>query len=69
MDVTKFVFRIIFKSLFFVALGFVTFWLYTHPEHEYHGFFMATGAWAFLTAMDIGDDLQPESRAPWNRGS
>jgi hypothetical protein len=69
MDVTKFILRIIFKALVFLALGFATYWLYIHPEHEYHGWYIVTAIWALFAAGDIGDDLQPESRAPWNRSA
>lgn len=67
MDNTKLIFRIIFKSLGFLALGFATYWLYTHPEHELHDAFIATAIWALMVGTDIADDLQPESRAPWKK--
>jgi hypothetical protein len=37
MDVTKFVFRIIFKCLAFLALAAAAYSLYSNPEHELHG--------------------------------
>lgn len=69
MDVAEFILRIAFKSLLFLALCWATYWLYIHPEHEYHGWYIVTGLWALLGMGDISDDLQPESRAPWNRSS
>ncbi|MET4143924.1 hypothetical protein [Arthrobacter sp. UYCo732] len=69
MDVTKFIFRIIFKSVAFLALAAAAYSLYSNPEHELHGWYVGAIIWAILVAMDIGDDLQPESRAPWNRSS
>ncbi|HEX9087739.1 MAG TPA: hypothetical protein VF867_09455 [Arthrobacter sp.] len=67
MDVTKFVFRIIFKSLAFLALAAATYWLYVHPEYKYHGWYIGTALWAFIMVTDVADDLQPESRAPWKQ--
>ena len=69
MDVTKFVLRIIFKTALFLALGAATVWLYVRPGHEYHGWYIDTVIWAFIVATDIADDLQPESRAPWNQSA
>jgi hypothetical protein len=37
MDVTKFIFRIVFKSLAFLALTAAAYSLHTNPEHEFHG--------------------------------
>jgi hypothetical protein len=67
MDVTKFVFRIIFKSLAFLALAAAAYSLYSNPEHELHGWYVPAFIWAIFVAMDISDDVQPTSRAPWNR--
>lgn len=67
MESTKFILRIIFKTALFLALAYATYWLYVHPEHEYHGWYVVTAIWAFFAGGDIGDDLRPQSLAPWNR--
>lgn len=67
MDITKFILRIIFKALVVLGMAFATYWLYVHPEHGYHSWYVVTAIWALFAAGDIADDLQPESRAPWNR--